>query len=98
MRVGKVKITKNISKLGYFDLYAIQAPPLLNFGASPEIGFFNFSDDLDQKKKNFGLVKFFKKVKKNFFLENVRKLPRRVRNVQKLPRRVRKRPETAPQG
>ena len=49
-------------------------------------------------KKIFGLVKFFKKVKIFFFLENVRKLPRRVRNVQKLPRRVRKRPETAPQG
>ena len=29
------------SKLGgYFDLYAIQAPPLLGFGAPPEIDFF----------------------------------------------------------
>ena len=93
------------SVIGYFDLYASQAPPSSVLDPPPEIDFFDVLDDLEQKKKFFfwykkffGLVKFFKKVKKIFFLENVRKLPRRVRNVQKLPRRVRKRPETAPQG
>ena len=29
------------SIFGYFDLYAIQAPPLLNFGPLPEIDFFD---------------------------------------------------------
>ena len=31
---------------GYFDLYAIQAPSLLNFGPPPDIDFFDVSDDL----------------------------------------------------
>ena len=34
----------------------------------------------------------------NFFLENIKKVLRRVINVKKVPRRVRKRQETAPQG
>ena len=93
---------------GYFDLTASQPPfPSTVWNPAPLKSIFStFQMIWSKKKKNFffwykkifGLVKFFKKVKKFFFLENVRKLPRRVRNVQKLPRRVRKRPETAPQG
>ena len=69
------------STFGYFDLYAILPPPSSILDTPPEIDFFDVSDDLEQKKEKY---------KKNFqfFLENVRKLPRRVRNVQKLPRRV----------
>ena len=53
------------SKNGYFDLYAIQAPPLLKNGPLPEIDFLDVSDDLEIKKnsvqKIFWLWKFSKK-------------------------------------
>ena len=75
------------------------------YSPPPEIDFFDVLDYLEQKKKFFfwykkffGLVKFFKKVKKFFFLENVRKLPRRVRKRPKTAPQGYKRPETDPQG
>ena len=54
-----------IAKIGYFDLYAIQAPPPLNFGPPPEIDFSMFQMIWSRKKiffwykKIFGLRKFF---------------------------------------
>ena len=78
--------------MGSNDFNATQAPPPPQFWIPPEIDFFDVSDDLEQKKEFFLFVKFVKKIVKFcqefFFLENVRKLPRRVR----------KRPKTAPQG
>ena len=54
--------------IGYFSLTASQAPPFLKFGPSPEIDFFDVSDDFEQKNKYyfwykniFGLGKINKK-------------------------------------
>ena len=78
--------------IGSKDLYAIQAsPPLFDFGAPPEIDFLSMFQMIWSKKKFFFLVqknfwtcKIFQGI---FFLENVRKVPYRVRKL----------PETAPQ-
>ena len=39
--------------IGYFSLTASQAPLFLKFGPSPEIDFFDVSDDFEQKNKYY---------------------------------------------
>ena len=67
----------------------------LSLGSTPEVNFFTFQMILVKKyiffwsKKFFGLGNVFKRTKKHIFLENINKVPRKVRNGKKLPRRVR---------
>ena len=56
-RNRKINIIPQLEKKQAILTYTpYRPPPLLNFGTHPEINFFDVSDDLEQKKKNFFLV------------------------------------------